>query len=280
MPFISSQRHRIFYEVSGPDSAPPLLLIMGLGFSSRAWDELPPRLAEHFRVITFDNCGTGRSPRPRGPFGIAHLADDAAAVLDAVSAPDAHVFGISMGGMIALELALRHPGRVRSLALGATYAGWLRSAKPSVDVVAGLLAGIATSGRRRDPSAAARLASILVSADHLARDLAGYTRWMARVEHASTAVAALQLLAVARHDTEARIGRIGSPTLVITGDADRLVPAENSRRLARMIPGARLVELPGAGHCFPVERLDETTRHLREFFAEAEASRPPAKRAS
>src|SRR6266851_2267972 len=97
----------IHYQTMGDSGAPPLLLIMGLAVSSRAWDRLPELMAKHFRVIVFDNRGTGRSTRRGWKYRMSQLADDAAAVLDAAGVPSAHVFGISMGGMIAQELALR-----------------------------------------------------------------------------------------------------------------------------------------------------------------------------
>jgi len=102
----------------GSKGAPPLLLIMGLALSARGWGRLARVLSRHFRVVVFDNRGTGRSGRARLGLRMRDLADDAAAVLDAAGIESADVFGISMGGMIAQELALRHPRRVRRLALG------------------------------------------------------------------------------------------------------------------------------------------------------------------
>src|SRR6266851_3521678 len=139
MPHAERAGHAIHYDEVGDPSAPPLLLVMGLGLSSRAWDPLPARLSENFRVLVFDNRGTGRSGRRGWMYRMRDLADDAVTVLDAVQVPRANVFGISMGGMIAQELAIRHPYRVRRLALGATFASWLRGHKPSLRTAFDLL---------------------------------------------------------------------------------------------------------------------------------------------
>lgn len=262
MPVVDRGSHRIHFEVVGRADAPPLLLVMGMGFSSRAWHTLPALLRDDFRVVVFDNCGTGRSSAPRALRRTRHMAEDAIAVLDALGLARVFVFGISMGGMVAQELALQHPERVRALALGATFAGHLRSAKPPVGVALELLRA-ALRGERVAPE---QLARLLVSRAYFGADRAGFERWMRTVEPVRAAVALRQLLAVVLHETRRRLPALRVPTLVITGDADRLVPPANSHELARLIPGARLVLLPGAGHVFPVERPAETVAELRRFF--------------
>ncbi|MGD0932289.1 MAG: alpha/beta hydrolase, partial [Candidatus Korobacteraceae bacterium] len=112
MPCTNSNGCRIHWEESG--AGDPLLLIMGLGYSHEMWHRTRPAMAEHYRTIVYDNRGVGKSDLPPGPYPIAQMADDAAAVLDAAGVELAHVYGISMGGMIAQELALKHPARVRS----------------------------------------------------------------------------------------------------------------------------------------------------------------------
>lgn len=265
MPFADRITHRLSFETLGRDDAPPLLLVMGMGFSARAWGSLPERLARDFRVVVFDNRGAGSSTAPLRPFGMDDLADDAAAVMEAAGAGAAFVFGISMGGMIALDLAIRHPKRVRSLALGATFAGWLGSRKASLGVMGDLVAGgvLSRFGSHR------LVGRALVSPGVLRDDYERFAAWMGSVERAGPHVVARQVLAVARFDVSARLPRIAAPTLVLTGDADQIVPVENSRRLAESIPGARLVVFPGAGHGFPFEKFEETAREVTGFFREA-----------
>lgn len=255
MPYADRGTHRIHYEVHGRTDAPPLLLIMGMSFSSRAWDSLPVRLADSFRVVLFDNRGTGRSTLHRRLYRVRHLAEDAAAVLDAAGVESAHVFGVSMGGMVALELALRHEDRVRSLALGATCASWFRSRKMAPRTLATMVTA-SLLGRRAE-----MLPPLFVSLEHLARDPEGFARWHAGVERSGPLASMLQTAAIVLHSTERRLSRLRVPALVMTGDRDLLIPPENARHLAEVLR-ADLLVLEGAGHCFPVERPDATVAAL------------------
>jgi pimeloyl-ACP methyl ester carboxylesterase len=129
-------------------------------------------------------------------------------------------------------------------------------------VLGGLVAGGALSrlGSHR------LIGRALVSAQTLREDLERFGAWIESVGRVSPRVLAQQVAAVTVWDAASRLGEIRVPTLVLSGDADRLVPAENSRRIAEAIPGARLVLLPGAGHCFPLERFEETEREVADFF--------------
>jgi 3-oxoadipate enol-lactonase len=262
MPFAERAGHSIHYQEVGDRLDPPLLLIMGLGLSSRAWETLPLRLSERFRVLVFDNRGTGRSGRRGWMYRMRDLADDAVTVLDAAQVPRADVFGISMGGMIAQELAIRHPDRVRRLALGATFASWLRGHKPSLRTALDLF--LVVLQRQRVP--AERLGRLLVSREFHAANPTRALEWVVRSGQAELRSAAAQVAAILGHATLHRLERIRAPTLVITGDQDRLVPPRNSEVLAAVIPDARLLVLRGAGHVFPLEREDETVRALLEHF--------------
>lgn len=265
MPFADRGTHRLAWEALGRAEAPPLLLLMGMGFSARAWGPLPARLADAYRVVVADNRGTGASTAPLGLFRLSDLADDAAAVLDAAGAAPAAVFGISMGGMVALELALRHPRMVRALVLGATFSGWRPSVGAGPAVLAALAAGSFLSRAGRHGLVARALVS-----DRMRREEYGrFAAWMETVGRGAPGLVAQQALAVARFDVTPRLSELRVPTLVLAGEEDRLVPPENSRRLADAIPGARLVLLPGAGHGFPLERTEETEAELRRFLSEA-----------
>ena len=265
MPLARNAAHLVHYRTWGDPGAPPLLMIMGLGLSCGAWDRLPERLAARMRVLAFDHRGTGSSGPAAGICSMALFADDALAVLDAEQVSRACVFGISMGGMVAQELALRSPGRVTALALGATFASFRESDKPSLDALLDLL--LLNCGARF--ATVDRVGRLLVSPPFRERAL----EWLrADVGQTESLRAALpQLAAIVRHGPAERLRALRVPTLVLSGDADRVVPVENSHRLADLIPGARLRILAGAGHAFPLEREEETAALLLEHFADATA---------
>ena len=131
MPFAHRPGARIWWDQDG--TGDPILLIMGHAYGADMWHRTAPELAASYRVIRFDNRGVGRSSDPPGPYSVPLMAEDALAVLDAAGVASAHVYGVSLGGAIALQLALDHPGRVRSLILGCTAAsaGGCRGARCS-----------------------------------------------------------------------------------------------------------------------------------------------------
>jgi pimeloyl-ACP methyl ester carboxylesterase len=202
-----------------------------------------------------------------GTCSMAQLAADAVAVLDAERISASSVFGISMGGMVAQELALRFPDRVKALALGATFASFRGSEKASLEAMLDLLL-LNCGPRFATPE---RVGRLLVSPSFRQRAF----EWLrGDVGQATSPWVALgQLAAVVRHGPAERLRALRMPTLVVAGDADRVVPVENSYRLAALIPGARLHVFPGAGHAFPLEREQETaTLLLRHFGAPADVA--------
>ena len=238
-------------------SGPPVLLIMGLGLSGGAWWRTVPVLARRLEVITFDNRGVGRSPALLHAYSTAAMADDAVSVLDAAGVDRVHVYGISLGGMVAQQLALRHPERVRSLVLGATHAGGRHARRPDSDVVSFL--------RRRLWMRHEEAAWSSVEFNYSERCRFEHPERIAedvkqRLAHRFPVQAyRAQLWAAALHDCYRQLHRIDTPTLVVHGTDDRMIPVENGRMIAARIPGARLIELSDTGHLYPTEapQVDE-----------------------
>lgn len=257
MPFARRDGTELHHESTGTGA--PVLLVMGLGMNATAWWRTVPVLAAAgLRVVGFDNRGVGRSGRPPGPYSVAQLADDAVAVLDALELERAHVYGISLGGMIAQEVALRHPGRVDRLVLGATTPGGSVGV-PADDTT------LAFFARRADmPAEEAAWASVPYKyatatrerhADRIGEDVA--RRLLHPIEPEPYRA---QLAAALGHDTGGRLADIGAPTLVVHGTEDRMVPAANGKILADAIPRSELVLLDGAAHLYPT---DEPAADLR-----------------
>lgn len=258
---------RIHYETFGA-SGPWVVLIQGLGLSSRFWFDLPERLVNDSptcRVVILDNRGVGRTDRPGGVYKMADMADDVAAVLDDVGADRAYVVGISMGGMIAQHVALRHPKRVEGLVLLATMPGFPHARLPSPRTLATLLS-IPLTARR---SAGVALSRILLPKKHQHRARELMWRWPAALAAEPTHPRAFfaQLGAVLRHSTGFRLHGIRCPTVVVTGEDDILVPPKNSHFLAKKIPRATLEVLPDVAHGVPLADERVVHRALAKLWA-------------
>ena len=254
MPTATIAGRPLSYTVRGEGD--PLLLIMGMSGSQHHWGE--PFLAElerDMQVITFDHRGVGDSAPLEGAITIAEMAEDAAALLGGLGFERADVLGISMGGMVAQELALAHPRRVRTLTLGCTYAGGPDSALTEPAVVLRLQESMLSGDRER----AIRTAfEVNTSSSYAARQ----DRWEAFHQVALRGAVAVpvimaQMQAIAAHDTSARLASITAPTLVIHGTEDLLLPVSNAHAIAAAIPGAHLEILDGVGHLFFWERPEE-----------------------
>ncbi|HLJ02122.1 MAG TPA: alpha/beta hydrolase [Solirubrobacteraceae bacterium] len=256
-------RRELHWEATG--EGPPVLLIMGLGLSGGAWWRTVPVLARHFRVITFDNRGVGRSHSLTYSFTTEAMADDAATVLDAAGIGEAHVYGISLGGMVAQQLALRHPERVSSLVLGATHGGGRRAVPPGDEVV--------DFFRRRLtlPQEEATWASVPYNygpacrrrhAGRIAEDVAQ------RLAHPFPAGAyRAQLYAARLHNCLSRLSRVKAPTMIVHGRHDRLIPVKNAYLMAERMPQARLEILAQSGHLYPTEQPEVDDR-IAAFMAD------------
>ncbi len=240
-----------------------LLLVQGMAGHRGLWgDPFVERLAREHEVIAYDHRGVAESSPADAPFTIADLADDALALLDAVGRESAHVVGISMGGMVAQEMALRAPDRIRSLLLGCTTAGG-----PDAFGAPGpgrLLEAMASGDRDR----ATRVAfEVNVSPGFAARP-----GELERFQTASLSrrvpvpVIRLQAAAAFGHDARDRLASVTVPTLVVHGELDEMILATEGSALAAAVPGARLASWPDAGHLFwwekPVEAAALVLEHL------------------
>jgi 3-oxoadipate enol-lactonase len=260
MAFMVNQGAKIYWDEEG--TGDPLLLIMGLGYPSCAWYRTRPVLSKKFRTIAFDNRGVGQSDRPAGPYPIALMASDAAAVLDAAKVESAHVFGISMGGMIAQEFTLQYPNRVRSLILGCTAAGGPHAVRSEPEATQMLMA---RGNMTREEAAQAALPFIYhpgTPQKLIDEDLEVRKPWFPHPD-AYTA----QLQGILAWEAYSRLGQIAAPTLVIHGESDRLVPAGNGKLIAERIPGATLVTLAHASHIFTTDQPEAAHRSILEFLS-------------
>lgn len=260
MAFASNSGTKIYWTEQG--SGEPILLIMGHRWGHQMWHQIAPRLAAEHRVILFDNRGVGESDKPAGPYTAAQMAGDALAVLDAAGVERAHIYGASMGGQIAQEIALSAPDRVISLILGCTAAGspdkfpkWKQSVMWPSYWMNPAEAPLARMVKRNIYGPAA-------TAEDIAADQAVFS---AQKNDRRGLIA--QAHAVFDFDSLDRIGAITAPTLVLHGDHDRNVPLAWGRELADRIPGAQLEVLEGAGHIYMTGRSREANAAVLAFVA-------------
>ena len=270
MPQITSRTGvTLNYEVSGEGD--PLLLIMGTSGSMMLWGEIVSRLAEHYRVIAFDNRGLGGSGRGEGAITVASMAEDASALLEALDVPRAHVMGCSLGSAVAQELALAHPEQVASTIMYATWGrcdGFQRAVLTALRlpyVVRDMEAALATAGLAFSPQ--------LLDHPDFAQLLEPMLPAFPQNEE-QMQVTVEQWDADRAHDSLDRLGDITAPTLVVVGEQDLLTPPWQARAVAEAVPGARveLVTGPGSSHALHIERLDDLLRLVNGFLQDQKGS--------
>ncbi|MGA8206800.1 MAG: alpha/beta hydrolase [Candidatus Dormiibacterota bacterium] len=237
---------------------PPLLLIPGLGTDYHAFVWNVGQLSQHFECLVLDQRGIGLSEATPGPYSMELLADDAGSVLRYLAPLGSAVVGLSMGGMVAQHLAIRHPDLVTSLVLGCTGPGGKLAVRPDPEVTRRLLGGDA-----KDPATAYRIScSVLYepawSAAH-PEVIDDAVEWRSR-HPVPPGVFQAQWQAIRHHDVGPGLGRITAPTLILHGTADVVMPPANGEVLASLIKGADLVWLEGRGHMFFQEDAELTGR--------------------
>jgi len=262
MPHLTSNGINLYYEEHG--NGEPLILIMGFTISSIGWHWSIPSFAQDFRTIVFDNRGVGQSDKPDIPYSMPMFADDTAGLLDGLGIDQAHVFGISMGGMIAQEFALRYPQRVKTLTLGCTHCGGQNAILSKDPEVLNMLENIDKFDVQQAALAMTKVAvtpwfmqkhmDILLQMNQMSMQYPTPKHGMVR-----------QMQAIQNHDSYERLPQVSVPTLVVTGKEDGLVPPENSVTLAQRIPNADLVLLSNASHMFHMELPDATAEVVKGF---------------
>jgi 3-oxoadipate enol-lactonase len=264
---VGTNGQHLYYELHG--DGPPLVLVMGIGYDSSLWTlQQVPVLSTRFRVVLLDNRDAGRSSRADHPYTIADMADDVAGLLDELDIRRTHLLGLSMGSMIGMEFALRHPDRLDRLVLAGPAASparsaidpiaiwnWVKANDLSGDVFGGQqLTWLFSSTFLRNEEAVQETVALLRSNPNPVEP-AAYER---------------QAQAYLRFDALDRLGGIDAPTLVIAGEQDLLTPPWIAREVAGAIPGARFRTVTGDGssHVLPLERPDDFNRLVMSFLAE------------
>jgi 3-oxoadipate enol-lactonase len=250
------------YAIRG--SGAPLVMVHGAQGDQTMFAGLASACATDFRVLTFDQRGSGLSEKPNFDYSIAMLADDTAALMDHVGFSAANIIGVSMGGMIAQELALRHPGKIAALVLGCTTPGGAQEIRAQGNAFAAAYSLQPMSAEERGKA----LAAAVFSKGHLARhpEIIAAMIEARRQRPIDPVALGHRMKALSAHNTYDRLPNISCPTLVITGKDDALISWEISRLLAERIPGATLEVLDPAGHCFWLERPEDARAAMVRFF--------------
>ncbi|MDD4924452.1 MAG: alpha/beta hydrolase [Dehalococcoidales bacterium] len=255
----------INFKVEGDGE--PLVMIMGVASTQKAWYFQTRFFRKHFRVITFDNRGCGESDKPSEPYFIRDMAEDTAGLMNHLGIEKAHILGISMGGMIAQELAINYPEKINKLILGCTFARRIEPGGISADIAKklGYEGNYSYSDLLSVP-----VKDIVVALSKLAFNkkinrlflLPMMKFWIAKMDISGISN---QIAAIWEHDAMERLKLINASTLVITGDADRVINPKSSEVLAEMVPDSKLVEYKGGSHAFFVEMRERFNNEVLAF---------------
>ena len=263
---VEANGHELYYELHG--QGPPLVLVMGIGYDSSLWTLAQvPALSTHFQVVLVDNRDAGRSSKATHPYTIADMADDLAGLLDGLVIQRSHLLGLSMGGMIAVEFALRHPGRLDRLVLTGTGAAPARSAVDPIQIWSWVKANDPT-GEVFGGQQFAYLFSTAFLRNHQAvRDTAELLA--SNPYPVSPEAYGRQADAYRHFDALDRLATITAQTLVVVGEQDLLTPPWVVREVAEAIPGAQFEVIRGHGssHLVPIERPDDFNQIVVNFLS-------------
>ena len=263
---VQANGQELYYELHG--EGPPLVLVMGIGYDSSLWTLAQvPVLSTQFQVILVDNRDAGRSSKARHPYTIADMADDLAGLLDALRIQQSHLLGLSMGGMIALEFALRHGDRLNRLVLTGTGAAPARSAVDPIQIWDWVKANDPTGDVFGGQQFVSLFSTAFLRNHHAVRDTAAL---LASNPYPMTPDAyGRQADAYRQFDALDRLAAVTAPTLVVVGEQDLLTPPWIAREVAEAIPGARfeIIRGDGSSHVVPIECPDEFNGLVLKFLS-------------
>ena len=253
---VQANGQELYYELHG--EGPPLVLVMGIGYDSSLWTLAQvPVFSTQFQVILVDNRDAGRSSKARHPYTIADMADDLAGLLDALGIQRSHLLGLSMGGMIALEFALRHGDRLNRLVLTGTGAAPARSAVDPIQIWDWVKANDTTGEVFGAQQFVSLFSTAFLRNHHAVRDTA---ELLASNPYPMTPDAyGRQADAYRQFDALDRLAAVTAPTLVVVGEQDLLTPPWIAGEVAEAIPGARfeIIRGDGSSHLVPIECPDD-----------------------
>jgi pimeloyl-ACP methyl ester carboxylesterase len=261
MPKTSVGEIELYYEQNGEGE--PLVLIPGFAAGIWIWFRQTPILAQDFQIVTFDPRGVARSDKPEGPQTIRLIADDVASLLRGIGIESAHVLGASFGGFVAQEFALAYPEMTRTLTLCCTSFGGPNHVSPSAETLSALAS---TKGLNSEERMRQNL--LMAFTPEFIREHADQVEEVVRLRianHVPEHAYLSQLQAAIAFNAEDRVAEIKARTLVISGDADVIVPVQNSYNLAAKIPGAELVLLKGGSHTVFIEQAHEFNYEVIRF---------------
>jgi pimeloyl-ACP methyl ester carboxylesterase len=256
---------RLHYNIEG--EGPPLLLISGLGGHSGAWATVKPLLTKHYRVITFDNRGTGQSDAPAGPYTIDQMADDAAALLTELRVGPVAVVGWSLGGSVLQSLLIRHGALIQRAVLLSAFPSYTGLQHGWLDCLLEL---------KRSEIAPASLAMFSMAWGFTPRILYNHgavedgVRLATEEDRWPTSAAGLvaQAHGLRRYDSRADLPKVSAPVLVLVGAEDILTPPAQSAEMAALIPNAKLQILPRGGHGMILEYTPDTVAAITAFLGQ------------
>ncbi|MEE8470371.1 MAG: alpha/beta fold hydrolase, partial [Dehalococcoidia bacterium] len=245
----------------------PLVLIMGFGGRLEGWFFQIRSFQKHYQVVAFDSRGSGKTDTPSEPYDIRTMADDVIGLMDHLGVDKAHILGMSMGGMIAQEIAINYPDRVNKLVLAATHAGMDEGSEVSLQMMEALGLGEDFTEEDLANMDVMKFMSSVVSMSFNRRLYRLILVPLSRRYAKSIGISGLkgQFEAVQAFNTLERLHMIGAPTLVISGTDDRLMPADSSEVIARGIPDAKLVKVEGGSHAFHMEMIGRFNREVLDF---------------